>query len=54
MQTFIGSPALSTFRQEKLLNQLKTVIPEVEQLNAHFVHFVDADKALSADENSVL
>ncbi len=54
MQTFIGSPALSAFRQEKLLNQLQSVLAEVEQINAHFVHFVDTDKALSDDETGVL
>ncbi|MFV9614353.1 MAG: phosphoribosylformylglycinamidine synthase [Gammaproteobacteria bacterium] len=54
MQTFIGSPALSVFRQEKLLNQLQSVMPGVEQINAHFVHFVDADKPISEDETSVL
>ncbi len=54
MQTFIGSPALSTFRQEKILNQLQSVIPEIEQINAHFVHFVDADKPISEDETSIL
>ena len=55
MQTFIGSPALSTFRQKKLLNQLRLVLPEVEQLNAHYVHFVDADnKLVNEDEISLL
>jgi len=54
MQTFIGSPALSKFRQKKLLNQLQQLIPEVSQLTAHFVHFVDADKPLSEDETAVL
>ena len=54
MQIFIGSPALSIFRQEKLLSQLQSVLPEIEQLNAHFVHFVDADKSLNKDEISVL
>jgi phosphoribosylformylglycinamidine synthase len=54
MQIFIGSPALSTFRQDKLLNQLKYVIPEASQLNAHFVHFADTDRPLAADETAVL
>ena len=54
MQTFIGSPALSRFRQEKLLNQLQSVIPEVTQLNAHYVHFADTDKPLGEDETAVL
>ncbi|MBT8134166.1 MAG: phosphoribosylformylglycinamidine synthase, partial [Gammaproteobacteria bacterium] len=54
MQIFIGSTALSAFRQEKLLNQLKSVIPEVNQLNAHFVHFVDSDKPLTDEQAAVL
>jgi len=54
MQTFIGSTALSKFRQEKLLKQLHSVVPEITQLNAHFVHFVDADKPLSEGETSVV
>lgn len=54
MQTFIGSPALSTFRQKKLLNILQSVLPEITQLNVHFVHFVDADKQLDADETAII
>ncbi len=54
MQIFIGSPALSTFRQEKLLNQLQSVVPGITQLNAHFVHFVDSQQSLSEDESSVI
>ena len=54
MQIFIGSPALSRFRQEKLLNQLQSVFPEVSQLNAHYVHFADTEKPLTEDETAVL
>jgi len=54
MQTFIGSPSLSKFRQEKLLNQIQLVTPEVLQLTAHFVHFVDSEKPLNDAEVSVL
>ena len=54
MQIFIGSTALSRFRQEKLFNQLQSVIPEVTQLSAHFVHFADTDEPLTEDETSVL
>ncbi|MDT8282933.1 MAG: phosphoribosylformylglycinamidine synthase, partial [Gammaproteobacteria bacterium] len=54
MQTFIGSPALSKFRQEKLLNQLQSVAAEIELISAHFVHFVDSDNPLSADESSIV
>ncbi len=54
MQTFIGSPAISTFRQEKLLNQIQTVLPGVSQLTAHFVHFVDAEKVLGDKETAII
>jgi len=54
MQIFIGSPAFSTFRQEKLLNLLQSVLPDVSQLNAHFVHFVDVNTALSDDDSAVI
>ncbi|MBE9564536.1 MAG: phosphoribosylformylglycinamidine synthase, partial [Proteobacteria bacterium] len=54
MQTFIGSPAISAFRQEKLLNQLKSLVPEITQLNAHFVHFVDSEQVLSDAETSII
>ncbi len=54
MQIFIGSPALSNFRQEKLLTQIKSVVSDIEQISAHFVHFVDADKALTESETSIV
>ncbi|HHJ34927.1 MAG TPA: phosphoribosylformylglycinamidine synthase, partial [Gammaproteobacteria bacterium] len=54
MQTFIGSPAISLFRQEKFLDQIKPILPEITQLSAHFVHFVDTDKELGNDETRVL
>ena len=54
MQTFIGSPAISTFRQEKLLKQIQQVLPDVSQLTAHFVHFVDVDKPLNDAETAVI
>lgn len=54
MQIFIGSSALSTFRQEKRLSQLQALFADVSQLSAHFVHFVDSDKALADEETRVL
>ncbi len=54
MQTFIGSPALSTFRQEKLLNQIQQLIPEISQISAHFIHFVDSDNPLDQRDTEVL
>ena len=54
MQIFIGSPALSTFRQEKLLKQIQKLIPTISQITSHFVHFVDSDKSFSAEETRVI
>ena len=54
MQIFIGSPALSAFRQDKLVKQIQELIPAISQITSHFVHFVDSDKTLSGDETNVL
>ena len=54
MQIFIGSPALSAFRQDKLVKQIQELIPAISQITSHFVHFVDSDKILSEDETNVL
>jgi len=45
-----GSPALSAFRKEKLLEAL----PQVEALSARFVHFVELSKELDDRERQVL
>ncbi|HEB83309.1 MAG TPA: phosphoribosylformylglycinamidine synthase, partial [Gammaproteobacteria bacterium] len=54
MHIFIGSPALSRFRQEKLLKQLQDISPQITQLTGHFVHFVDSEQPLSDAETGVL
>ncbi len=54
MQTFIGSPALSSFRQEKLLQQLQSILPEISQLTAHYVHFADTAQPLTDEETGIL
>ncbi|MCK5337030.1 MAG: phosphoribosylformylglycinamidine synthase, partial [Gammaproteobacteria bacterium] len=54
MQIFIGSPALSSFRQDKLNKQIQSLIPIVSQITSHFIHFVDLDKTLNNDETAVL
>ena len=46
MQYFQGSAALSRFRHDKLLEQLKSLVPEITAVSAAFVHFVDSDVAL--------
>lgn len=54
MQIFIGSPALSSFRQGILLKQIHKVIPTIEEITSHFVHFVDSEKKLTEADTSVL
>ncbi len=49
-----GAPALSPFRSEKLLNQVKSAVPGVRHVYAEYTHFVDLDSALSDSEQSVL
>ena len=45
-----GQPALSVFRRERLLAQLRACESSVTGLDAHFVHLVWADRALTTDE----
>ena len=49
-----GAPALSPFRLEKLLGSLRAIEPGVATLTAHFHHFVDLARPLTADEARVL
>ena len=54
MQIFIGSPALSSFRQDKLVKQIQELTPTISQITSHFIHFVDADKTLTDEDSHVL
>ncbi|HEV56193.1 MAG TPA: phosphoribosylformylglycinamidine synthase [Phycisphaerales bacterium] len=54
MLVITGSAALSAFRRTRLLESIRTVAPEVLDLTAAYVHFVDTDRALSEAEHSVL
>ncbi|SDL97536.1 phosphoribosylformylglycinamidine synthase [Franzmannia pantelleriensis] len=49
-----GAPALSAFRHAKLLATLRDRVPEVDTLHAEYVHFVDHDGDLDADERRLL
>jgi len=49
-----GNTALSPFRIEKLLNQLRARIPEMVRVAAEYVHFADLDQRLDRDELDVL
>ena len=54
MLTVKGGNALSTFRSKKLLTKLQTVNPQVTGVSAQFVHFVDTDSRLTADQQKQL
>jgi len=45
-----GSNALSSFRSQRLLNQLQAVLPAITSVQARFIHFVDSASALSEDD----
>jgi phosphoribosylformylglycinamidine synthase len=49
-----GSPALSEFRLAKLASRLRALTPAVRGVDARFVHFVEASRALTPDERSIL
>ncbi|WP_250458469.1 phosphoribosylformylglycinamidine synthase [Microbulbifer litoralis] len=48
-----GAPALSKFRHQKLLNQLRALQPSIEEIYAEYVHFADTDE-LDSDDEAVL
>ena len=43
MQLLDGSPALSEFRVQRLLNELATSVPSVRGVSTHYVHLVDSE-----------
>ena len=49
-----GSPALSDFRLNKLLDELKALVPAVSGLASHFVHFADVSESLDDAESTIL
>jgi len=54
MHYFRGSPALSTFRVEKLVNQLQQSIPAISSIQTEYVHFADIEGELSAVQSETL
>jgi len=54
MHYFRGSPALSAFRIEKLLSQIKSTVPSITNLQAEYVHFADIQGDLSEGHKLVL
>lgn len=49
-----GSPALSTFRLQKLLDRLQAAGLPIQALAADFQHVVQTERGLSADEQGIL
>ena len=49
-----GAPALSTFRQTKILNKLQQVLPQVSGVYAEFMHFAELTAELAGNERQVL
>ena len=49
-----GAPALSSFRNNKLLSGLKSILPDVESVYAEFMHFVESDQELTIEQLAIL
>ncbi len=54
MHYFRGSPALSTFRIEKLLAQIQQQVPAVTAIHSEYVHFAEIEGELSAEQQATL
>ena len=54
MQALFGAAALSAFKSSKLLCTLQASNPNVSDLHAQFVHFVDCDDGFVAGESAQL
>ncbi|NJD31505.1 MAG: phosphoribosylformylglycinamidine synthase [Gammaproteobacteria bacterium] len=49
-----GAPAVSDFRLSKLLASLRDRVGHVDRIDSRYVHFVDVERPLAADEQKVL
>ena len=49
-----GAPALSAFRSDKLLQQVRDLVPGVSFLYAEFMHFVDVSAELDSAQQDIL
>ncbi|TXL17054.1 phosphoribosylformylglycinamidine synthase [Methylococcaceae bacterium HT3] len=49
-----GTSALSKFRIQKLLVDLQVIEPSINDISAYFMHFVDTESELSAEDNDIL
>ncbi len=49
-----GGIALSPFRQAKLLNKLSALIPQITDVQAEYIHFINSEQALSDEQQQRL
>ncbi len=54
MLRLIGNPALSEFRLQKLLAEIRRRVPAVTAIGTRFVHFVDVEQTLTKEELGIL
>jgi len=54
MQFFLGSPALSQFRLNKLIADIQSDIPAVDNITTHYVHFADTNADLNEGQLDIL
>ena len=54
MIIFEGTPTLSKFRCQRLLEKLRNQVPKIEAIKANFFHFVDCLEPLLAKEHQTL
>ncbi|HCH24858.1 MAG TPA: phosphoribosylformylglycinamidine synthase, partial [Oceanospirillaceae bacterium] len=54
MLTLRGAPALSDFRQQKLLAELQAELPSVTGVYGEFMHFANTSADLTSEEQEVL
>lgn len=47
---FLGEPAFSSFRLNKMRSNLQTVFPELNFLTAHYIYFAQSERPLEAEE----
>jgi len=54
MYTLSGTSALSTFRIQKLITDLQVLDPNITDISAHFVHFVELSAELTTKQSEIL
>ena len=53
MQSYKGKPAISKFRQQRLLKKSLTLVPGLKSIKAHFHYFIDADALNEVEEQAL-